>query len=472
MSSPHVAGAAILLRRPAPGLDAGPDQVRADDHRHHRRASRRTASRRPTRSTSARAASTSTQAGDPGLTFDETADNFVALGADPVNAVDLNLPSINAPVMPGALTTTRDGEERQRPAAAATAFDDQRTQARDDDHGRAARVSRRAGRVDDVRRSRSRSTNRRRRSTSVDRATPKPQRQPVPRAPAGGLRAAAGRRRADAELRADDDPPSPRHAPRARSTATNNTSHGHDRRPARRRVDERLRITRSSSGATRAARHGVERTSVPLAGAHAGRPRRSRPGRRPAGYLPLDDFGVTPIPIGDEDILNFNVPPFVYNGDRRTTAIGVDSNGYLVVGGGDAEDNNCCTAAGAAEPGRAEQRAGAVLDRSRRHRRAGHLRRRRSTDGVEHLDRRRVAGQRVRHDRPAGTSRCGSAINGVAGHLLRLRPGANLPTPTGSAEPLVVGAENDDGPQRRATSGRTCLPTAGPAGTSAPGVAR
>ena len=41
------------------------------------------------------------------LTIDETTDNFVALGNDPLNAVHLNLPSINAPVMPGRLTTTR-----------------------------------------------------------------------------------------------------------------------------------------------------------------------------------------------------------------------------------------------------------------------------------------------------------------------------------------------------------------------------
>src|SRR5262249_27101228 len=46
-------------------------------------------------------------AANPGLTFDETAARFFALGNDPVNAVQLNLPSVNAPVMPGKLTAVR-----------------------------------------------------------------------------------------------------------------------------------------------------------------------------------------------------------------------------------------------------------------------------------------------------------------------------------------------------------------------------
>jgi hypothetical protein len=62
------------------------------------------------------------------------------------------------------------------------------------------------------------------------------------------------------------------------------------------------------------------------------------------GYLPLDALGAVPSPIGDEQILNFVTPPFLYNG-RTWAQIGVDSNGYLVVGGGDSGDNNCCSPA-------------------------------------------------------------------------------------------------------------------------------
>ena len=43
----------------------------------------------------------------PGLTFDETAADMAALGNSPLTAVHLNIPSIDAPVMPGHLETVR-----------------------------------------------------------------------------------------------------------------------------------------------------------------------------------------------------------------------------------------------------------------------------------------------------------------------------------------------------------------------------
>ena len=66
------------------------------------------------------------------------------------------------------------------------------------------------------------------------------------------------------------------------------------------------------------------------------------PGVSPAGYIPLDALGVAPTSIGDENLINLNVPSFLFNGSTHTQ-IGVDSNGYVVVDGGDpALDNNCC----------------------------------------------------------------------------------------------------------------------------------
>lgn len=57
------------------------------------------------------------------------------------------------------------------------------------------------------------------------------------------------------------------------------------------------------------------------------------------GYLPLDAaFGVTPIPIGDEDALNFTVPAFLYGGTSYSR-LGVTSNGYLVVGGTNGQED-------------------------------------------------------------------------------------------------------------------------------------
>ena len=48
------------------------------------------------------------------------------------------------------------------------------------------------------------------------------------------------------------------------------------------------------------------------------------------------------------------------------TQIGVDSNGYVVAGGGTREDNDCCNLPDRAGAGPAQQHAGAVLDRPRR----------------------------------------------------------------------------------------------------------
>ena len=48
-----------------------------------------------------------TKAGDPGLTMDETAANYAASATDALNRIDLNLPSVNAPTMPGLITAER-----------------------------------------------------------------------------------------------------------------------------------------------------------------------------------------------------------------------------------------------------------------------------------------------------------------------------------------------------------------------------
>jgi subtilisin family serine protease len=59
----------------------------------------------------------------------------------------------------------------------------------------------------------------------------------------------------------------------------------------------------------------------------------------PAGYLPLSLFGGNLVlPAGDESLFNITgIPPFDYAGVTYD-ALGVTSNGYAVVGGGDTED--------------------------------------------------------------------------------------------------------------------------------------
>jgi subtilisin family serine protease len=56
------------------------------------------------------------------------------------------------------------------------------------------------------------------------------------------------------------------------------------------------------------------------------------------GYLPLRLFGVPPIGgMGDETIVNFNVPAFLW-GDETYTRVGITSDGYAVIGGGTGAD--------------------------------------------------------------------------------------------------------------------------------------
>jgi hypothetical protein len=43
----------------------------------------------------------------PTVTFDETAADYAALASDPFGRIDANIPSVNAPIMPGTITTTR-----------------------------------------------------------------------------------------------------------------------------------------------------------------------------------------------------------------------------------------------------------------------------------------------------------------------------------------------------------------------------
>jgi subtilisin family serine protease len=58
------------------------------------------------------------------------------------------------------------------------------------------------------------------------------------------------------------------------------------------------------------------------------------------GYLPLSLFNIAPVAgVGDETVTNFTVPAFRY-GSEVYTSIGVVSDGYLVVGGGSSEDVN------------------------------------------------------------------------------------------------------------------------------------
>jgi len=57
------------------------------------------------------------------------------------------------------------------------------------------------------------------------------------------------------------------------------------------------------------------------------------PGDTPVGgYVGLEKYGIAPKAIGDEENVNYTVPGYLYGG-KTYTAVGVDSNGYISVGG-------------------------------------------------------------------------------------------------------------------------------------------
>jgi hypothetical protein len=104
-------------------------------------------------------------------------------------------------------------------------------------------------------------------------------------------------------------------------------------------VNKKLKVE-SASGATQ--NRDVVTLTAAIPGQKVGTPSIA-PGAL-FGYIPLSAFGVAPTAVGDETIINFDVPPFVYAG-KSYSRLGVDSNGYVVVGGGTAEDNDCCNPA-------------------------------------------------------------------------------------------------------------------------------
>ncbi len=332
MSSPHTAGAAILLKAFNPGWTPG--QIKS--------------SLMTTATTVVKKEDLTTAAdpfdfgagrirvntaGKPGLTFDETAARMAALGNDPINAVHLNVPSVNARVMPGRLSTVRTAKNvsglRQRydvtvkQPAGSTITVLPSSFALDPNQSINLSIT-------------IRTTTGTGQKFGEVRLDPRRDGYPtlhlpvawVPQQGAVNLTSSCSPERIPVRGVTD-----------CTVVATNNSFNATDV-DLTTNVSANMRVV-TADNAVVVDNRTVEKLNVPLAGAVPGTPSIA-PGVSPAGYLPLAGFGVTPVAIGDEDIINFNVPAYVYAG-RSYTQIGVDSNGYIVAGGGSAEDNECCS---------------------------------------------------------------------------------------------------------------------------------
>ncbi len=265
---------------------------------------------------------------DPGLVLDETARRFLTLTADPVRSIDLNIPSVNAPVMPGAITTTRTftnvGGSTATYSVRTTAPADSTITVRPNRFTLAAGASRTV-------------------TIGIESTAQGQQFGAV-------TLAAAGRRTlhlpvafqpgpAGATVTSDcDDAALTIGATTTCTVTATNDSFGPTTVNATTTVNDRLRVT-GADGATVTSSRTATAGPVELAGRRPGDPDLEPYGG--TGYVPLDVLGIGFRPIGDEAIVNYDVPPFLFNGllyDR----IGVDSNGYVVVGGGGSADNQCC----------------------------------------------------------------------------------------------------------------------------------
>ncbi|MEV6285758.1 S8 family serine peptidase [Kribbella sp. NPDC051770] len=328
MSSPHVAGAAALVFALHPTWTAG--QVKSALG-----TTAKTAVKKPDRVTQADPFDTGsgridlTKAGDPGLTLDETAANYAAAATDALNRIDLNLPSINAPTMPGLITAERTVKNVTNQTLTFTATGTTVSGANITVLPPVFQVK--PGKTQKL--------------TVAITAPDVPDGQyfgQVNLKQVGGSRALhlpVAFFRQEGVVPVDQTcTPSTIARNTGQSTCTvtvQNNSLQTTSVTAASTLSSQLRLN-SVTGATKIGTQIATKTAT-LAGRQPDAPAIA-PGAGPAPYLPLDAFGIAPVPIGDEQSINFTVPAFQFAG-RTFTSIGVTSNGYSVAGGTTGSDD-------------------------------------------------------------------------------------------------------------------------------------
>ncbi|TCO51967.1 PA domain-containing protein [Kribbella antiqua] len=329
MSSPHVAGSAALVLALHPSWTPG--QVKSALE-----TTGKTTVKKPDRVTQADPFDYGggridlTKAGDPGLTLDETAANYAASAADPLSRIDLNLPSVNAPTMPGLITATRTVKNVTNQTLSFTTGGTTVNGANITVLPGAFSVK--PGQTQKL--------------TIAITAPDLPDGQYFGQVNlkqvGGGSRALhlpVAFFRQEGIVPVDQTcTPSTIARNTGQSICTvkvqNNSLQTTDV-TAVSTLSSQLRLN-SVTGATQVSNQVATKTAT-LAGRQPDKPVIA-PGDTPAGYIPLDAFGVAPTPIGDEQALNFNVPSFQYAG-QTYNRIGVTSDGYSVVGGTSSNDD-------------------------------------------------------------------------------------------------------------------------------------
>ncbi len=329
MSSPHVAGIAALIRSRHPRLTAG--QVRSAIITSTVQDVVKEDGRTPADPFDMGAGSVrADRALHPTLLLNETATNFALAADDVFGRVGLNLPTLDASVMPGVLSAERTVKN----VSGATQIIDVRTEAPAGArivvrpahftigkggsrrltitlHGETLGPGQHFGRI-----------------TLAPRSGATPVTIPVAFLHTQGA-VTLEHTCADRSLEVGETTD-------CRLVVTNLASAEAETQLSLESSDPGVRVSTWSGPAVEAP--GGFRFGAQLAPAVAPTVEELAAGGSPAGYLPLASLGVPPLPgIGDETIVTFDTPPFLF-GSETYTQVAMTSNGYAVVGGGDAAD--------------------------------------------------------------------------------------------------------------------------------------
>ncbi|MGB8382598.1 MAG: S8 family serine peptidase, partial [Dermatophilaceae bacterium] len=264
-----------------------------------------------------------TKAGDTRVVFDETFANMSTLGADPLTAVNLNLPSVNVPTMPGTVTVKRTAKNVSNRNVTFTV----RTTS---PSGSKIQVSPTSGRIRPGESL----------TFSVKITSNAPEGQyfgQIDLRPAQGpdlhLPVAFYNRQGDVTLSQACNPASV--AVRATTTCTvtaQNNSTEDAAVVARSTVSDGLRIVGANGAQVNRAGDTATAGPVVLPGPKDATPAIAAGNTPGGGFLDLESYGVPAHAVGDEEAANYDVPAYLFGG-KTYTSVGVTTNGYIVVGG-------------------------------------------------------------------------------------------------------------------------------------------